>query len=120
MEGAFLLTVALFAGREASLLRRRERHFFGVFHAAAGGLAMVLLPSVGRYPDLLFGFLACRDGLHCCGRLRCCSSAITARQSRRAAQNAQAEGQCRRNDSEFFLHLLFSFLFSRADFLWKA
>ena len=56
---------------------------------------MVLLPSVGRYPDLLFGFLACRDGLHCCGRLRCCSSAITARQSRRAAQNAQAEGQCR-------------------------
>lgn len=109
MEGAFLLTVALFAGREASLLRRRERHLFGVFHAAAGGFAMVLLPSVGRYPDLLFGFLACRDSLHCCGRLGCRSSAITARQSRRAAQNAQAEGQYRRNDSEFFLHLLFSF-----------
>ncbi len=80
---------------------------------------MVLLSSVGRYPDLLFGFLACRDGLHCCGRLGCRSSAITARQSRRAAQNAQAEGQCRRNDSEFFFICCSPFLDSRAELLRK-
>ena len=61
---------------------------------------------MGRYPDLLLGFVDGGDRLCCRDRLSRCRSARAARQRRRAVQNAQAEGQRRREDSEFLFHFV--------------